>query len=42
MPIPADCVVTYADTLTYDELLERLYPGQLAEDMIRPTNSREA
>ncbi|WP_158813599.1 methyltransferase domain-containing protein [Methylocapsa sp. S129] len=37
LPIPADCVVTYGDTLTYEELLARLYPGQSAADMIKPT-----
>ncbi len=37
LPIPADCTVTYCDTLTYDELLASLYPGQSVADMIKPT-----
>jgi SAM-dependent methyltransferase len=37
LPIPPDCTVTYGDMLTYEELLASLYPGQSAEDMIRPT-----
>jgi len=37
LPIPLDCEVRYADLLTYEELLGRLYPGQSAGDMIKPT-----
>ena len=36
LPIPLACRVEYADVLTYEELLGRLYPGQSAENMVKP------
>lgn len=37
LPIPLNCTVTYGDRLDQQGLLESMYPGQRAEDMIDVT-----
>lgn len=35
-PVPINCRVMFGDRIPYDQLVAELYPGQIAEELVRP------